>query len=85
MDLLNRNGPDCMINKFAVNFKIMQSGSSELVLNPDVDMSTEYSKKIGRYDGDQNLVVINAFCIIFEIIVNFFNNYIGSFVEVSYS
>ena len=42
MALLARVGPDCMINKFGVN--IIVDG----VTNKDVDMSTEYSKKIGQ-------------------------------------
>lgn len=42
MELLERIGPDCMINKFGVNIII------DGVINDDVDISTEYSKKIGR-------------------------------------
>jgi hypothetical protein len=42
MALLERVGPDCMINKFGVN--IIVDG----VTNTDVDLSTAYSKKIGQ-------------------------------------
>ena len=42
MALLARVGPDCMINKFGVN--IIVNGEK----NKDVDLSTEYSKKIGQ-------------------------------------
>ena len=42
MALLERIGPDCMINKFGVN--IIIDGKT----NDDVDKSTSYSKKIGR-------------------------------------
>ena len=42
MALLARVGPDCMINKFGVN--IIVDGKT----NKNVDMSTEYSKKIGQ-------------------------------------
>jgi hypothetical protein len=48
MALLDRVGPDCMINKFGVNLII------DDVKNNDVDLSTEYSKKIGR------IVSVNA-------------------------
>jgi hypothetical protein len=48
MKLLERVGPDCMINKFGVNFIV--NG----VKNNDVDLSTEFSKKIGL------LVSVNA-------------------------
>lgn len=42
MALLDRVGPDCMINKFGVNFTV--NG----IANTDVDLSTEFSKKIGQ-------------------------------------
>ena len=42
MALLERVGPDCLINKFGVN--IIIDGK----INDDVDKSTSYSKKIGR-------------------------------------
>ena len=42
MALLEKVGPDCMINKFGVN--IIIDGKT----NNDVDVSTKYSKKIGR-------------------------------------
>jgi hypothetical protein len=48
MGLLDRVGPDCMINKFGINFIV------DGVKNNDVDLSTEYSKKIGR------IVSVNA-------------------------
>jgi hypothetical protein len=48
MALLDRVGSDCMINKFGVNLII------DDVKNNDVDLSTEYSKKIGR------IVSVNA-------------------------
>ena len=48
MALLDRVGPDCMINKFGVNFTVHGKA------NTDVDLSTEFSKKIGQ------LVSVNA-------------------------
>lgn len=48
MSLLERVGPDCMINKFGVNLII--DGRP----NKNVDISTKYSQKIGR------LISVNA-------------------------
>ncbi|XP_028411012.1 uncharacterized protein LOC114533638 [Dendronephthya gigantea] len=65
MSLLERIGPDCMINKFGVN--IIIDGKT----NHDVDKSTSYSKKIGRLlsvnaDKDNHRVPLVIFQSIME-------------------
>ena len=48
MDLLTKVGPDALINKFGINYKIGN------ILNDDVNESTDFSKKIG------SIVSVNA-------------------------